>query len=199
MVAVARSRFRPQARVTDCAANVRFVAMYFHPLDTRHGERDVGQPYGRASDDPTSRILNVAPVADLQSTRPDIIVQRDRPDQGAGPIENSVLATSFRVGPARSYGRAERRVTAPMWPAQKANTDAWPSMTFVTASSRPVRSTGSQRRTTMSSMSIRPGGATPAIRAFERCTSMLRVSGIEGLETCSVGSSSTPSWRRNQN
>ena len=100
-------------------ANVRFVAMYFHPLDTRHGERDVGQPYGRASDDPTSRILNVAPVADLQSTRPDIIVQPDRPDQGAGPIENSVLATSFRVGPARSYGRAERRVIAPVRPAQK--------------------------------------------------------------------------------
>lgn len=79
-------------------ANVRFVAMYFHPLDTRHGERDVGQPYGRASDDPTSRILNVAPVADLQSTRPDIIVQPDRPDQGAGPIENSVLATSLGSG-----------------------------------------------------------------------------------------------------
>ncbi|MDT5107877.1 MAG: hypothetical protein QOI25_5390 [Mycobacterium sp.] len=47
---------------------------------------------------------------------------------------------------------------------------------FVTASNRAVRSTGSQRRTTMSSMSIRSGGATPEIRAFEGCTSMLRVS-----------------------
>jgi hypothetical protein len=47
---------------------------------------------------------------------------------------------------------------------------------FVTASNRAVRSTGSQRRTTMSSMSIRSGGATPEIGAFERCTSMLRAS-----------------------
>jgi hypothetical protein len=152
-----------------CAANVRFGAMYFHPLDARHGERDVGQPYGRASDDPTSRILNVAPVADLLSTRPDMIVQPDRPDQGAGPIENSVLATSFRsgLGQLAATVAPNARYCSSVPGSECHSIHGWMAVyDFVTASNRAVRSTGSQRRTTMSSMSIRSGGATPAIRAF---------------------------------